>query len=107
MTDVTPIPKQGKNRPNPRTRAREKRRREAVRLAVFERDHWTCQLAEYSPCFGYLTPHHIRKAGQGGTYTEDNIIAACSYHNDELEADAEFAAWARARGFVKRREDQR
>lgn len=76
----------------------------AVRAAVFERDGG-CLLAHHSPCFGVLTPHHRRKAGQGGAYTEANLVALCAAHNDQLEADADLAAYARSIGLVLRRGD--
>lgn len=53
-------------------------------------------------CFGPLTPHHRRKAGQGGAYDRTNLVAMCAHHNDRLEADADLAALARDLGLVIR-----
>lgn len=36
-------------------------------------------------CFGPLTPHHLRKAGQGGPYLRSNLVPLCAHHNDEVE----------------------
>lgn len=74
------------------------------RAFVFARDGH-CQLrgvAGVGECFGPLTPHHIKKKGQGGGYHRDNLVAMCAHHNDQIEASAEVAAVARALGFVKR-----
>lgn len=56
-------------------------------------------------CFGPLTPHHVRKAGQGGAYDDDNLVPLCAFHNGLLEADADVAALGRSLGLVKRRGD--
>jgi hypothetical protein len=78
---------------------------EAVRSAVFERDGG-CLLHHHGNCAGVpLTPHHRRKASQGGKYTELNLMTLCSFHNDELEADADFALWALHHGVVLKRND--
>lgn len=71
----------------------EKREAEAaertiVRELVFARDRWTCQIpaaAEAGRCFGPLTPHHIRKEGQGGAYEADNLVTLCAHHNGWVE----------------------
>lgn len=87
--------------------AAEQRRRAEVREAVFTRDR-VCQLAGVDGagrCFGGLTPHHRRKASQGGAYDEDNLVALCAHHNDELEANADLAALGRELGLVKRAGD--
>lgn len=80
--------------------------RAAVRDAVFRRDGYACQVAALVPdvgrCFGGLTPHHRRKASQGGGYTVENIVAVCAHHNERLEADPDLAARARAAGLVVR-----
>lgn len=80
---------------------------QAIREAVFERDRY-CRLAHLpgaGPCFGYPTPHHRRKAGQGGSYSMANLIAACAGHNDRLEENVVMARAARAEGLVVRRGD--
>jgi len=62
--------------------------RAAVRAEVFARDGHRCRLAGVEgagPCFGRLTPHHLRKASAGGAYTLDNLVALCEHHNDLVE----------------------
>jgi hypothetical protein len=75
-----------------------------VRAAVFARDR-VCRLWGEGRCFGPLTPHHRRKASQGGGYTLENLVALCAHHNEALEADAERADRARTMGLVVRRGD--
>lgn len=70
-----------------------------IRERVFARDGH-CQLTGYSPCFGALTPHHRRKASQGGEYSVKNLVTLCAHHNDELEADPELAVIGRGLGLV-------
>jgi hypothetical protein len=53
---------------------------------------------------GPLTPHHIRKASQGGPWSLANIITLCARHNDWLE-EADGARFGRRVGLVARRED--
>ncbi len=102
MTEVqtffksAPSPRRGLSRPKRLTSAEK-----AVRAAVFDRDGG-CLLADYSPCFGPLTPHHRKKASQGGKYTLDNLAALCSHHNGLIESDADCAAHATAVGLVLR-----
>lgn len=76
----------------------------AIRAAVFARDG-RCMLAHLphaGNCGGHPTPHHRRKASQGGGYTLANLVAACSVHNDRLEENADMAAAARVEGLVLR-----
>lgn len=86
-------------------RAAERRARDAVRLEVFRRDQ-RCLLAGYPAnprCLApMLTPHHLRKAGQGGAYTLENLVALCAGHNDWLET-REGAQIGEALGLVIRR----
>lgn len=99
----------------PRSAKREAARAErtVTRELVFARDRHTCQVVAAGAatnyavgrCYGPLTPHHRRKEGQGGAYNLDNLRAACSFHNDQLEADANLAAWAHGVGLVVRRGD--
>lgn len=81
----------------------------AIREQVFARDGWVCQVRlrveGAGRCFGVLTPHHVVKAGQGGTYTMDNLVSCCAHHNEAMESDADLAAAARAAGLVRRRGD--
>jgi hypothetical protein len=85
--------------------AAEQRRRAEVREAVFHRDGG-CLLRGVDGagrCFGGLTPHHRRKASQGGTYDEDTLATLCAHHNDELEANADLARLGVELGLVIRR----
>lgn len=79
-------------RRTPLARVSAKRRREVakrakVRLEVFERDGFRCQIRAFvgTECFGRPTVHHLRKASQGGDYDPENLVTACSYHNDWIE----------------------
>lgn len=93
----------GRLSPTSKKRVRELRERPAIRSRVFERDGGCLAAAVegLGRCFGHLTPHHIVKEGQGGKYTEDNLITLCVHHNDLLEADANAAAIAKVAGFVR------
>lgn len=71
--------------------------RDLVRAAVFERDGGCVADTWRQPCIGPLTPHHLRKAGQGGAYTEDNLVTLCSMHNGMVE---DYPHEATARGLV-------
>lgn len=102
-----------------RRRRAEAPTRDEVRAAVFARDGHRCRLEALvgswqhvgfdavliPPCFGPLTPHHRRKAGRGGAYTVENLVALCAHHNGLLEADALLARWARTHGLVVRAGD--
>lgn len=70
----------------------EAKRRALVRGAVFARDGFACALAGdpeaialLGPCFGRLTYHHLRKAGQGGAYSVENGLTLCLGHNGAVE----------------------
>lgn len=105
--------------PNESTKHREERvDHPEIRRAVFDRDGWRCVLMVYrrdpdfaqvyrviGDCYGPLTPHHVRKAAQGGKYELSNLVTLCAAHNDRLEADADLAALARSIGLVKKRGD--
>lgn len=74
-----------------------------VRDQVFARDGFRCLLSRplsLSPslflilsggpllghkCFGPNTPHHILKAGQGGSYDTLNLVTLCVLANDLVE----------------------
>ena len=77
-----------------RTRARIPER-QAVRARVFERDGG-CVLRRLDPshrCMGALTFQHVKKASQGGEYSEDNGVALCWWANaiwvEQNRAEAE------------------
>ena len=64
----------------------------AIRADVFDRDG-ACVLSNFAGhrCQGPPTPHHLKKASQGGGYTADNIVTLCSTGNTWVE-DEPFAA---------------
>ncbi len=61
---------------------------------VFYRDRG-CVLVEHQAvagqCLGRLTPHHLRKAGQGGAWTLPNLVALCARHNGWIENHPDLA----------------
>jgi hypothetical protein len=81
--------KRGTTRLKPISDAKRAQRpaKNAVTRQVFERDGYRCQIAPLveEPCFGRLTPHHLKKEGQGGEHSMSNLIAACVFHNDWVE----------------------
>jgi hypothetical protein len=81
--------------------------RGAVRDRVFARDG-SCLLRRWAgipPCIGNpFTPHHLRKAAQGGPYNELNLVTLCAGHNDWVET-SEAADVVHAWGLVKRNSD--
>lgn len=76
-------------RPVSDRRAAERPAHDIVRAWVFVRDRQRCLLAgrqdAAGQCRGPLTPHHVRKAGQGGPYTRQNIVTLCAGHNEWVE----------------------
>jgi hypothetical protein len=75
---------------------------------VFDRDGHRCILAHPpSPvdtisagrCIGKLTPHHLRKQGQGGPWAAVNIVTLCTRHNGWVE---QFPSLAHDLGLVIR-----
>lgn len=76
----------------------------AVRAAVFERDGYRCRIkpllkgTRWERCWGRLTAHHLKKDGQGGGYTMENLISACAGHNDWVE---DHPALAKQLGLVR------
>lgn len=76
-----------------------------VREAVFRRDNYRCLMAgrfELGDCLGPMTPHHLRKDGQGGAYSVENLVTLCAHHNAAVEWQAD-TAWAL--GLVQRNGD--
>lgn len=94
--------KRGNTRLKPISDAKraQKPARNALTQKVFERDSFTCQIASLvaEPCFGRLTPHHLKKESQGGPHTMSNVIAACVFHNDWVE---DHPTQAKALGLVR------
>lgn len=79
---------------------------EAIRTQVFDRDDYRCALRDVTGagrCYGPLTPHHRRKAGQGGAYSLDNLVTLCRHHNDALESHPDLALLGERLGLVVRR----
>jgi 5-methylcytosine-specific restriction endonuclease McrA len=77
----------------------EVRAHDEIRLRVFARDDYTCQWPLAEPaCWGPLSVHHLRKASQGGKYTEENLTTLCVRHNDHVEDEP---ALARSLGLVR------
>lgn len=84
-------------RPVSLRKLREKRAERKVWEQVKERDK-TCRLTALGgTCFGPLTPHHVKKASQGGRFTLSNIVAGCAHHNGMVENEP---ALAYSLGFV-------
>lgn len=72
--------------------------RQAAVAAAFERDGWRLVDGRWiggrciphergwpGSCFGELTPHRLHKGSAGGGYTTDNVVAACSFSNGDIE----------------------
>lgn len=94
MKQGTRIPAQSR-----RVTAAQPQRRK-VRTEVFERDGYVCALVRLKQghrCLGGLTPHHLRKASAGGSYTADNLLTLCAFGNGWVEDNP---AEARALGLV-------
>lgn len=110
---TTGLARGARPRPLSSRRAAELSERATTRDLVFRRDRYLCQVMvkadedawTVSPCFGPLTPHHRRKASQGGAYSTENLVTVCAGHNDEVEANAMLAAWCNSVGLVVRRGD--
>lgn len=65
----------------------------AVRDEVYARDGWAC-IAGHLPthrCMGGLSPHHLRKSGQGGKYTLGNLVTLCASMNTWVEDEPNLA----------------
>ncbi len=65
----------------------ERQRRAEVREQVWLRDR-RCPLSGHPPagrCFGDMTPHHLKKASQGGSYEPRNIVVLCAAMNTWVE----------------------
>jgi hypothetical protein len=61
---------------------------------VYDRDRCcilTGHQALAGQCLGRLTPHHLRKQGQGGPWTLTNIVALCARHNGWVENHPDLA----------------
>lgn len=73
-------------RPRSAKRRADAERRAVVYLRALERDRG-CLLRALPghECLGPLTPHHLRKASQGGAFEPENIVTLCALGNDEVE----------------------
>lgn len=75
----------------------------ATRQAVYERDGWRC--AACGSAWDLTIQHRVSK-GMGGSKTLDrlpNLLTLCNLCNTRLEADADFAASGRERGWKVKR----
>lgn len=113
---AVPRPSTPPRRPQRKTLGEaERARRTAVREAVIRRDRvcilnpgtanrtYIDRLREPHRCFGAReTMHHLKKAGQGGEYTFENLVLACAGLNGEIE---DRPGWAHSLGLVKRAGD--
>ena len=84
----------GRISPTSKTRKKELASRREIKKRVFARDggcllspwlHLNPNGTEWGPCLGDLTPHHVKKASQGGEYTEENLKTLCAHHNSMIE----------------------
>lgn len=72
--------------------------RAAIRQQVFDRDGGCVMHGEgWGECAGPDTPHHLKKASAGGSYTLTNLVTLCARHNVMVE---DKPAEAEARGLV-------
>lgn len=94
-----PMRRGGRLRPMSTKRRADLPRRREVRAQVFERDGGCVATGWRGPCFGPLTPHHLRKASAVGPYDDDNLVTLCAFHNGLVE---DHPAEATARGLVIR-----
>lgn len=78
-----------RRRLRPRSEKATEQREVAVPIVdeVYERDGHRCVLAAYPShqCFGRLTPHHLRKTGQGGPWAAVNLVTLCAHGNGWVE----------------------
>lgn len=60
---------------------------------VYYRDSYQCVLAAHPShtCQGRLTPHHLKKAGQGGPWAAVNLVTLCVHGNGWVEDEPEIA----------------
>ena len=66
----------------------EAERRWRVRVEVLRAGRCLLEAeASSGPCRGILTPHHLRKSGQGGAYDTDNLVPLCAGHNQWVELE--------------------
>ena len=93
----TPLPpRKAPLRPISARRAEARADAEPLVQAVYRRDGG-CVLRLHTVvaggCWGGLSPHHVRKAGQGGEFSQLNIVSACCGHNGWVERNRRLA-WA-------------
>lgn len=69
-----------------------------IREAVFDRDGGCVMFDNgWGECAGPDTPHHLKKASAGGSYTLTNLVTLCARHNGMVEDKPDEAE---ARGLV-------
>ena len=77
-----------------------KYREYAKRVSALITPETLCAAAEApEPCYGYLTPHHVKPRGRGGDLLGE-IVAVCQHHNEWLSGDGQ--AWGYENGLLKR-----
>ena len=93
ITSYATLTDQAGDRPTPTANRspsclREERARDiawaGIRADVLARDI-TCRAVDLIPsvrCVGPLDPHHIRRRGQGGPDSLDNLVSLCRAHHD-------------------------
>lgn len=91
LTRRTPLTRGGPLARTPLAKISPRKRRELresrpVVQAVFDRDG-ACILRGHAavagPCFGGMTPHHLRKqSAERGGWSLDNLVTLCAGHND-------------------------
>lgn len=95
----TPIRRSGRLNPVSPKRKAQKDERAEIRDRVFARDSYRCLLWFDHNCEGGLTPHHLRKASQGGPYAVSNLVTLCAYANGLVEDEPD---WTHRLGLVVR-----
>ena len=76
-------------------RSRSRHIPEAVRLKVFSRDRWKCQLGEVNCEYSGNIVDHVVSVGEGGSDDLSNLQTACApCHKRKTAREASRARWA-------------
>lgn len=92
-------------RPIPKESAKGKEKRLEFQRAerrVLKRDGYQCQVKAEGCTGRAVTAHHVVARGQGGSNDDPNFLSCCRFCH--LLAVHGNPAWAKACGFIKRRE---